>query len=58
MMDAPEYVKKAIDKLKKYFTNGLIPGYNLILTFESSDSPLDFETVNFTIKQYFGRDSI
>ena len=42
MMDEPEYSRKALYKLNKYIEYGLIPGKNLILTFESKENPFSY----------------
>lgn len=42
MMDTPEYSRKAFFKLQKYCCHGIIPGDNLILTYESKGNPFSF----------------
>lgn len=41
MMDNPEYARAAVKKIELYETNGIYPGDNLILTFESSVSVIN-----------------
>ena len=41
MMDNPAYCQKAIQKLHTYGRNGIYPGKNLIVTFETIQTPLD-----------------
>ena len=54
MVDKGEYRHKMVQKIQQYTSNGLIPGVNLILTFETSDSPLDINFVKLLIDYYFG----
>ena len=53
MMDDEEYIKKAYSKLQVYALNGIIPSINLIMTFETSESPLGAEEVMGLIEKYF-----
>ena len=41
MMDNPQYAQKAIQKLHTYEKNGIYPGKNLIVTFETPQAPFD-----------------
>lgn len=52
-MDDREYVKMTSNKLNTYFMNGINPSDNLIMTFESSTNPLDYEIVDEKIRLYF-----
>ncbi len=52
-MDDSQYAKKAFDKLGKYQANGIIPGENLIMTFETLNEPLDIVAVTKIIEYYF-----
>lgn len=45
MMDNPEYAKKAIKKIELYEMNGIFPGEDLILTYESSTTILNMDIV-------------
>lgn len=45
MMDNPEYARTAVMKIKSYESNGIFPGENLILTFETATSVIDMELV-------------
>ena len=45
MMDNPSYCQKAIQKLHTYGRNGIYPGKNLIVTFETIQTPLDMRWV-------------
>ena len=53
MMDDEEYIKKACSKLQMYAFNGIIPSINLIMTFETSETPLGAEEVMGLIEKYF-----
>lgn len=52
-MDDEKYVRNAAVKLKNYIENGIIPGINLIITFETKEYPLDYEKVEKIVKEYF-----
>lgn len=52
MMDNPEYAKKAVSKIDLYEKNGIFPGENLILTFESSSILINSELVKELVKRY------
>ena len=52
MMDDPEYVQKALRKIKFYHKNGYYEGGSLILTYESSFAPLDIHDAESIIKQF------
>lgn len=51
-MDDPEYRNKAIKKLQTYSEAGIIPGVNLIMTFETQQHPLNTEIIKKTIEFY------
>ena len=53
MMDDPVYAGKAFSKLHTYSKYGIIQTINLITTCETSDNPLDLDTVQKIIEQYF-----
>lgn len=40
LMDDPRYRKKALEKEELYYSNGLFPGRDLIITYETMNSPL------------------
>ena len=52
MMDNPEYVKKAVEKLIVYSANGIIIGENLILTLETKGCPLTTAAIKRQIDKY------
>lgn len=53
MMERPIYREKTFAKLGIYMANGIVPGKNLILTFESAKEPLDMEWVEELILYHF-----
>lgn len=53
MMDIPTYSDNAFNKLKKFGHYGIIPGINLIATFETSHHPIDSEQILQLITTYF-----
>ena len=52
MMDDKDYVNSNISKINEYARAGIIPGKNLIMTFETKEQVLDINTVNQLIKAY------
>ena len=52
MMDDEKYCLNSQLKLEQYSKRGLVPGKNLILSFEGSRRPLSTEYVDFLIKSY------
>lgn len=52
MMDNPEYARAAIQKIETYEKNGIFPGENLILTFETSMTPINTELMQINVKKY------
>lgn len=53
LMDDPAYCDKTFHKLKIYSLHGIIPSINLILTFETRQHPVDIESINKIIDEYF-----
>lgn len=53
MVDSPKYQRSTLSKLRHYMENGIIPGENLILTFETEKTPLSMEQVEFLVQFYF-----
>jgi len=52
-MDDPQYARKAFKKLEVYQEHGIIPGKNLIMTFETEQNPLSVAMVEKIIEYYF-----
>jgi hypothetical protein len=51
IMNNTEYAKSAFYKLRQYYRNGIIPGDNLILTFESKDNPFSASDAEAALAQ-------
>ena len=51
-MDDPDYTEKLALKMNSYVQNGIFPGENLILTFESQSIPLNQNVVKELIHRY------
>ena len=51
-LDKPAYIKNMHLKLQLFTENKILPGINLITTYENGDNPLSFEYVEILI-QYF-----
>ena len=52
MMDDSEYAEKTIKKLESYEKNGIFPGKNLIMTFETQQHPLNMRIVSKNIEEF------
>ncbi len=52
MMDDPEYAEKAVRKTNLYQRNGYFPGENLILTYETSVTPVNTQDLKRIIEYY------
>lgn len=52
MMDDPAYVEKAVKKIATYEKNGIFPGDNLILTYETRINPIDQKLIRLMIQRY------
>ena len=51
-MDDPYYAKNVFTKMQLYNSYGIFPGIQLILTFETSESPLTFDAIEHTVSFY------
>lgn len=51
MMDNPEYSQKAVKKINAYIKNGIYPGEKLLLTYETSQSPIDMTAVSLILEK-------
>ena len=54
MMDDMEYLHKNMKKIKAYEDNGYYLGKQLLLTYETSNCPLNLRVVRGMIESYFG----
>lgn len=52
MMDDPKYSQSFVNKLNTYQSAGIFPGKKLIMTFETSKSPLSMQMIKQTVEQY------
>ncbi len=52
MMDDSEYSRKSLRKIETYEKNNIYPGDNLLLTFETSDSPLNTRILDAMVTKY------
>lgn len=52
MMDDPVYVEMTIKKIATYEQNGIFPGENLILTYETRKTPINQKLVKVMIEHY------
>ena len=53
IMDDPSYAEKALKKLSTYEQNGIFPGEQLIITFETRKNPLNQKHILNLIEHYF-----
>jgi len=53
MMDKPSYVQNNTSRLQTYLSHDIIPGKNLIITYETSKHPLDLYTIEKILQVYF-----
>lgn len=53
LLDKPEYVKNMLSKMHVYTSNNIMPGINLITTYETSDTPLTFQMIEMLVQYYF-----
>ena len=51
-MEDPEYAQKAIRKINSYIANGIFPGDNLIVSFESANVLINDKIINRMISKY------
>ena len=51
-MDDPDYAEKAVRKLKEYVLEGYFPDNSLILTYETSKTPLSTNMIRTMIEHY------
>ena len=53
LMDNHSYTDRAVSKLRLYTSNGIIPGINLITSYETKNNPLTMQTIEKIIEFYF-----
>lgn len=54
MMDDPEYTEKAVKKINTYAKNGIFQGDKLLLTYETSHTPIDMRVVGELLERFLG----
>lgn len=52
MMDDPEYAEKAVRKMSEYMKNGLFPGRDLIISYETRSFPMSTKDIQSMIDHY------
>ena len=52
MMDDKDYCEKTIKKIEGFQKNGIFPGKNLIMTYETREHPLNIKVVENLIEEY------
>ena len=52
MMDTPDYVHNAMEKLDIYERNGIFPGKRLIISRETAEKPLNVKTIQNLVEEY------
>lgn len=52
-LDRVDYVKNMHSKMQLYTAHGIMPGINLITTYENHENPLTFEMIEMMVKYYF-----
>lgn len=52
MMDAPKYSDQTFNKLKTFSQYGIIPGINLITTYETGSYPIDSEKIQLVVNEF------
>ena len=53
LLDNPEYVRNMHFKLQTFTNHGILPGINLIITYENQETPLTFEMIEMMVEYYF-----
>lgn len=53
LLDKPDYVRKMHFKLQTFTKHNIMPGINLITTYENQDAPLTFEMIELMVAYYF-----
>lgn len=51
-MDDPDYLNPTLRKLDRYIRNGILPGSNLILTYETEKKPLNIRIAEILMEKY------
>ncbi len=54
LIDEPEYMARTFEKIREYESNGYFLGQGLLITYESSDKPLDLRQFRRMIEEWLG----
>ncbi len=54
LIDEPEYMARTFEKIREYEANGYFLGQGLMITYESSDRPLDLGQFRRMIEEWVG----
>ena len=58
LMDDAFYANEFVRKMNMYSLNGLIPGKDVVVTYETSLTPLDIKVVNKLIKELLRKERV
>ena len=53
LMDKPSYVQNSLGKIPLYISQGYMPGYNLLFSYESNKYPIDYALIREMVQFYF-----
>ena len=53
LLDKSDYVRNMHHKLQTFTSHNIMPGINLITTFENNETPLNFEMIEMLVSYYF-----
>lgn len=53
LLDKADYVENMHKKMRHYTSNNIMPGINLIATYETQNKPLTFEIIEMLVNYYF-----
>lgn len=52
MLDDEDYLQHTFQKIDRYIQNGIIPGKNLIITYEKSNAPLNTKNLEIMLREH------
>lgn len=52
LVDDPKYAYDSLEKIDYFAANGIVPGRNLIITYETKDRPLTHEMIDNKLQQF------
>ena len=53
MLEDPKYISKHLYTLRFFLSNGLIPDFNVIFTYESDSHPFNIQIAEDKIREFF-----